>query len=215
MAARVLIACEASGRVRRAFTAMGCDAWSCDLLSAEDGEVKNHITGDVLPLLQHDWDLVIAHPPCTYLSRAGARWLYPQAGKICPSRLGETRKAAEFFYACLNAKAPRVAVENPYPVRVAGLPKWQQVIHPYQHGDPYTKATLLWLKGLPKLRPTKIVEPVGPWLRSNTGFGKNLGQRSQKGQVSSSRDASRTFLGIAQAMAWQWGELLQDAERAA
>ena len=109
---RVLVACEYSGRVRDAFRALGHDAVSCDLLPTE--APGPHIVGDVLPLLRQPWDIVIAHPPCTYLSRAGARWLH-RDGKVCPERLSQIQEAKDFFLACLNANAPRVAVENPRP----------------------------------------------------------------------------------------------------
>ena len=148
---------------------------------------------------------MIAHPPCTYLSRAGARWLYPKAGQLDNERYKKLLEGKDFFMSLLNADIPKIAVENPTPFKIADLPKPSQVIQPYQFGEPYSKRTLLWLKGLTPLLPTNEVESKGSWLPSNTsGFRKN--QKSQKG-YSDSKDYSLTFNGIALAMAEQWGSI--------
>jgi len=197
---QVLVACEYSGAVRRAFRARGHEAWSCDLLPAEDSSYYHH-QGDIRDLLySRIWDLLIAHPPCTYLCRAGWRWT-KAPDQYAPNALhGAPRRAAvvearEFFMALLNAPIPRIAVENPRPAPGAGLPEATQYIQPWQFGHGEVKATGLWLRSLPPLVPTNIVEgrkavvhrmPPGPdrW-----------------------KDRSRTYQGIADAMAEQWGSL--------
>ncbi len=198
---KVLVACEFSGVVRDAFIERGHDAISCDLLPSESE--GSHILGDALEVLDEGWDLMIAHPPCTYLSRAGARWLYPK-GILNNERYNKLLEGRRFFFALLNADIPKVAIENPTPFKIAELPPPSQVIQPYEFGEPYSKRTLLWLRGLEPLKPTSIIDSYSPWLPSNTsGFRK--GQKSTKGKASSSKDYSRTFRGIANAMASQWG----------
>ena len=205
---RVLVACEYSGVVRSAFRKLGHDAWSCDILPADDGS-PYHFQSDVLDVLElknqwgEGWDLMIAHPPCTYLSRAGARWLYPK-GELNDERYGKLLEGKKFFMDLMNADIPKIAIENPTPFKVAELPPYSQVVQPYGFGDPYTKRTLLWLKGLPVLTNTNEVDPQGSWLPSNTsGFRK--GQKSSKGVAKNASLYSRTFQGIADAMADQWG----------
>ena len=198
---KVLIACEYSGRVNKAFSEKGHDVLSCDILPTNDNSI-NHYQGNVLDILNENWDLMIAHPPCTYLSRAGARWLYPK-GELNQKRYNKLLEGRDFFMTLFNAKINKIAIENPTPFKIANLPKHNQVIQPFEFGDPYTKRTLLWTKNLDNLKPTNIVKPLGSWLPSNTtGFKKN--QKSQKG-FSKSGDYSLTFQGIADAMANQWG----------
>lgn len=201
-AARVLVACEFSGVVRDAFRARGFDAWSCDLLPTEiDGP---HIVADVLTVLNRGWDLMIAHPPCTYLCNSGVRWLYGGKGTVRDDvRWAHMERAAEFFRALLEAPIPRKAIENPIPHRHAGLPRYSQVIQPNQFGHPETKATCLWLEGLPPLTPTLIVE----------------GRRGRVHLESPGPDRwkrrSRTLTGIADAFAQQWGAVLRENREAA
>lgn len=199
---KVLVACEFSGVVRTAFALRGHDAWSCDLLPTE--LPGNHIQGDVLKVLDNGWDLIIAHPPCTYLSKAGARFMYPTAGHVDPARLEKAREAREFFMAFYHHGCSRVAIENPTPLKVVGLPAPTQVIQPYQFGHPYSKRTLLWLKGLPPLVPTHTVAEFTPYLPSNTG-GFSRGKGGSRGVAHDAKTASKTFAGVAQAMAKQWG----------
>jgi hypothetical protein len=185
---KVLIACEFSGVVRDTFAERGHDSWSCDILPTENK--GNHIQDDVLKYLDKDWDLLIAHPPCTYLSKAGARWLYPKAGQLDPVRYEK-------------------GLENPTPLKIFKLPKPTQAIQPYEFGHNFSKRTLLWLKNLTQLKPTDIVNDYKPLLPSNTG-GKKRGQKSNIGfvhtdTIKGDKDASRTFIGIAKAMAEQWG----------
>jgi hypothetical protein len=198
---KVLVACEFSGIVRDAFAACGHDAWSCDLLPSElPGQ---HIQGDVLSILaDRRWDLMIAHPPCTYLSRAGARWW------SSPERQRKQGEALAFVFALRDAPIPHIAIENP----IGALNRlWRypdQTIQPWQFGHPFSKATCLWLKNLPPLLPTEApFENPTALLPSNVGKGRRMGGKFQRGVVHSAKDASRTFPGIAAAMADQWGAL--------
>ena len=198
---KVLIGCEYSGRVRKAFYEKGHDVLSCDFIDSTDNS-DNHYQGDVLDVINEDWDLLIAHPPCTYLSRAGARWLYPK-GELNDKRYNKLLEGRKLFMQLYNSDIKKIAIENPTPFKIANLPKPSQIIQPYMFGDPYTKRTLLWTKNLDLLKPSNLVEPKGSWLPSNTsGFKKN--QKSQKG-FSKTGDYSLTFQGIADAMANQWG----------
>lgn len=199
---RVLIACEHSGRVREAFRAKGHHAFSCDIIPSSDNS-PNHIQQDVLEVLNYNWDMAICFPPCTYLSRAGARWLYPK-GELNQERYSKLLEGREFFMKLLNADIPKIAVENPTPFKIAELPTPSQIIQPYEFGDPYTKRTLLWLKGLEPLIPTDIVEPIAPWVQSNTS-GFRRGQKHNAGVARCEKQRSLTFPGIASAMASQWG----------
>lgn len=207
---KVLVACEFSGVVRRAFRALGHDAWSCDLLPAEDN--GQHYEMDIRLLIDRlgggSWDLMIAHPPCTYLSRAGARWWKS------PGRAELADNAAEFVFALRDAPVERIAIENP----IGQLnQRWRypdQTIQPWQFGDPYSKATCLWLKNLPPLMSTVICAERTAWLPSNTGWNARKGQRTQRGVVQGGKEASRTFPGIAAAMASQWGGVIEQRRAA-
>jgi hypothetical protein len=193
---RVLIACEFSGIVRDAFAAKGHDAWSCDLLPSE--RKGQHIQGNVLEILDQGWDLMIAHPPCTYLSRAGARW-WKSA-----ERQELAKRAHAFVLSLWNAPIQRIAIENP----IGQLDKkWRvadQKVEPHQFGDPYSKATCLWLKGLPLLMDTLQCNKYEPWVACNRSARKRQGLPIL-GKVNGGKEASRTFPGIAQAMVDQWG----------
>ncbi len=187
---RVLVACEWSNTVRDAFLRRGHDAYSCDILRAEhpNPNWRRHIRGDVTPLLLEPWDLVIAHPPCTYLCNSGVRWL-TDAGRI-----DLMTDAVLFFKACLEANAPRACVENPIMhgyARGAVRVEPSQLIQPYQFGHPESKGTYLWLRGLPPLISTEIND-------NRNGTIARLGSAGSK-------ERSRTFAGIAKAMAEQWG----------
>lgn len=187
---KVLVACEFSGIVRDAFIRKGHDAYSCDLLPSES-DFGPHIQGDVLEHLNDGWDLMIAHPPCTYLSRMGAvHWKKP-------GREEKSKEAAQFVFNLRDAPITKIAIENP----IGKLNKlWRypnQTIQPYQFGEPYSKATCLWLKNLPCLIPTELLSTYAYFLGSGSG--------RQKGVAHNAADRSRTFQGIAQAMADQWG----------
>lgn len=201
---RVLVACEESQAVCKAFRKKGHEAYSCDIQECSGGHPEWHIQGDVLPLLKEKWDLIIAHPPCTYMSKAGARFMYLTAGNVNQERLEKALQAKEFFMRFMNADCDKICIENPTPLKIVGLPKESQVIQPYQFGHPYSKRTLLWLKGLPELKPTNILTEYTPYLPSNTG-GFARGKGGSRGVAHNAKDASKTFSGIAQAMAEQWG----------
>ena len=191
---RVLIACEMSGRVRDAFKALGHDAWSCDILpTLQQG---NHIQGDALDVINWGWDLMIAHPPCTYLSNAGARHLYPK-GQLNLERRDKGMVARDFFMALWEAPIEKICIENPIPSKVFNLPPYGQVIQPWEYGHPFSKKTCLWLKGLPPLMPTDIV--------GRTESTKVAGNWFNKGGKDRQVNRSVTFQGIADAMASQWG----------
>jgi site-specific DNA-cytosine methylase len=191
---RVLVACEYSGRVRDAFLNLGHDAWSCDLLESEststDERASRHLNGAVQQFLHDEWDLMIAHPPCTYLSVAGARWM-----KTDPTRKRKQEDALEFVQTLMEAPIPMICVENPVSVISTQIRKPDQIIQPWQFGHGETKATCLWLKNLPKLVPTDIVE------------GREAKIHRMAPGPNRWKDRSRTYLGIAQAMASQWGVL--------
>jgi len=221
---KVLVACEFSGIVREAFKAKGHDAWSCDLLPTEiPGQ---HIQGDVLDVLTWDWDLMIAHPPCTHLAVSGARWF-----KDKPK---EQKHALWFVEQLFNAPIFKIAIENPISIISSRIRKPDQIIQPWQFGHGETKATCLWLKGLPKLVPTDIVVPE--WAVKTDGSihlsskgkrdnpthfltGRNTrilkgAQLAQWNRIHREppgpdrwKNRSRTYQGIAEAMAEQWGEV--------
>lgn len=222
---KVLVACEESQVVCKAFREKGHEAYSCDIMECSGGHNEWHIMQDVVPLLngncefetvdgtKHEiddkWDLIIAHPPCTYMSKAGARWMFPKAGEIDWERYALAMEAKEFFMAFYNCECEKVVIENPVPLKCVELPEPTQKIQPYEFDDknehPYSKATLLWIKGVPKLRPTTPRnKPIGTWMPSNTG-GFSRGQGGGRGIAHDKKAASKTFSGIARAMAEQWG----------
>lgn len=178
----VLVACEFSGIVRDAFAKKGHNAYSCDLLDTETP--GKHFKGDVLNFLDMDWDLMIAHPPCTYLARSGQRW-----HKDDKFNKGA---ALEFVHLLMNARIPKIAIENPIGLISTWIRKPDQIIEPWWFGHPETKATCLWLKNLPKLQPTNITHERNERM-------SNLGKKDR------SKIRSRTYPGIAEAMAVQWG----------
>ena len=191
---KILVACEFSGTVREAFAAKGHNVWSCDILPTElPGQ---HYQGDVMDILDDGWDMMIAHPPCTYLSNAGARFLYPKK-QLNEDRLKLGMEAKEFFMALYNANIDKIVVENPVPSKIYGLPKYSQTIQPYEYGHPFQKKTCLWLKNVPQLEPTNIVS-----IRQST---KVPGNWFNKGGKDRQKNRAKTFEGIADAMAEQWG----------
>lgn len=205
---RVLVACEFSGVVRRAFAARGCDAWSCDLLPAEDGS-NRHIVGDVRAILDDGWDLLmVAHPPCTRLCNSGVRWLsVPPAGKTVEIMQAELREGAALFSACWCAPIDRICIENPVMHRHAKelISNYQppaQTVQPWWFGEPYFKATGLYLKALPPLTPTRRLDPPRPGTRDHKQWSRV--HRMPPGP-DRWRERSRFFPGIAEAMADQWG----------
>lgn len=209
---RVLVACEFSGIVREAFRAKGHDAWSCDLLPTEiPGQ---HIQGDVLSILNDGWDLMIGHPPCTYLSYAGIRW-WNDEGR-CEKRL----KALEFFYRLWNAPIEKICLENPRGCASPTIAKYSQEIHPWYFGDEFSKPTWLWLKNLPPLIHNKTDSML--WDQTHVGKGEFVSHVTPSGKIKKdskwyylavglppeerAKLRAKTFPGIAQAMADQWGQ---------
>ena len=221
---KILVACEESQAVTIELRKLGHEAYSCDLIECSGGHPEWHIQQDVIPLLNGNckfktvdgvehtidgrWDMIIAFPPCTYLSNAGACRLYPKKGQLDMERYQKGLEAKEFFLKFLNADCPRIAVENPVSSSVFQMPKHSQEIQPYYFNEdgthPYTKKTRLWLKGLQPLVPTTPdCKPIGPYVPAGTG----RKDRSKYGSAKRGEDAknrAKTFLGIAKAMAEQW-----------
>lgn len=205
---RVLIACEFSGTVRRAFAALGHDAWSCDLLPAEDRS-NHHIVGDVRTLLGEGWDmLIVAHPPCTRLCNSGVRWLsVPPAGRGVADMRAELEAGAALFSDCWNAPVERVAVENPVMHRharalIRNFAPPAQTVQPWWFGDPQFKATGLYLRALPPLVPTARLVPPARGTAEHRAWSRV--HRMPPGP-NRARERSRFFPGVAAAMAMQWG----------
>ena len=195
---RVLVACEFSGVVRDAFAARGWDAWSCDLLASE--KPGNHYQGDVRDMLSEKWDMLIGHPPCTYLANSGARWLFEK-----PGRWELLDQSCAFFCELMNAPIKHVAIENPWPhkwgmERIGRKPDCK--IQPWEHGHEQKKTTCLWLRGLPILLPSKI---VGPPPKDPLEAKRWESVWREPPGENQAKNRSRTFPGIAAAMAKQWG----------
>ena len=223
---KVLVACEESQAVTIELRKLGHEAYSCDIIECSGGHPEWHIMQDVLPLLDGDceflsadgqkhtikgkWDMIIAFPPCTYLTVTGNRWFNVERyGEKAIQRHKDREEAVKFFMAFANADCPRIAIENPIGHMSTAYRKPNQIIHPYMFGDPARKATCLWLKGLKPLEPTNIVEPViikykngkgtdNPWHMETMGLPPD--ERAKQ--------RSKTFPGIAKAMAEQWGGVL-------
>ena len=201
----VLIACEESQEVCKAFRERGHRAFSCDIQECSGGHPEWHIQDDVLKHLE-GWDLIIAHPPCTYMSGAGACRMYPKAGQIDQERFAKAMEAKEFFMKILTADCQKICIENPRPLKCVELPPPSQSIQPYEYGEPWSKLTYLWLKGLPPLFPTEIVQDYKPYV--SCGTSRNKGNKDKSGMSrrgGAQKVRSKTFPGIAKAMAEQWG----------
>ena len=196
---KVLIACEFSGTVREAFAKLGHDAWSCDLEPTE--MPGNHYQGDVIDILADGWDLMIAHPPCTHLAVSGARH-FEQKRKD-----GRQQQGIDLFMQMINAPIPKIAVENPVGIMSTIYQKPNQIIEPYEYGHNCTKKTCLWLKELPLLKPTNIVDKGDVWVAKS---GKRMSQWYYDSSCLPPKERekmrNKTFQGIADAMANQWGK---------
>lgn len=196
---RVLVACEYSGAVRDVLVDMGIDAYSCDLLAGEGLHKDRHIRGDVSDLLADSWDMMIAHPPCTHLAVSGARWF--------KDKVVEQAESLEFVRMLMDAPIPHIAIENPVSIISSKIHKPDQIVQPWMFGDPFTKTTCLWLKNLPLLVPTKIVDKGE---RHITKSGKslpawyNLPPSEDRAKI-----RSKTFPGMAHAMAEQWSRYIE------
>lgn len=220
---KVLIACEESQTVCKAFREKGHEAYSCDIQEPSGGHPEWHILGDALKAIEggqvatmdgrtHDvgrWDLLIAHPPCTYLTAASAVRLFnPDHSVKDWEREQKGWAARRFFLQILHSGVERIVVENPCSLSYFQLPKYSQIIEPYMFGDPWKKRTCLWLVNLPLLEPSNVVEPLGLWVGSTSGRDTGTGRIKSGNVLNSHRDqktCSKTFPGIAKAMAEQWG----------
>ena len=217
---KVLVACEESQRVCIAFREKGHEAFSCDIQACSGGHPEWHILGDCIPLLNGNctfttqdgqshiidskWDLIIAHPPCTYLTNAGARHLW-KGHKLNLERYKLGLEAKDFFMRFYRADCDKVCIENPIPSKIFDLPPYSQTIQPYEHGEFYTKRTCLWIKGLPMLKPTNIVEPIATFCPSGSYSHKHDNKHKGLFTKDRAKERSKTFWGIARAMAEQWG----------
>lgn len=230
----ILVACEESQAVCKAFRERGHNAFSCDIQECSGGKPEWHIVGDVLKLLTPEyiqcsddmpprlgyefftengqlhfvggqWDMIIAFPPCTYMTNASAVRMRVK-GEIVPERYEKAMEAKEFFLKFYNADCPRIAIENPTPMKLVGLPQYSQAVQPWWFGHPYTKRTCLWLKGLPPLMATELVqEGVTPWVNGGCKDKHGNYRRFQGRNKRDPKNRSKTFPGLARAMAAQWG----------
>lgn len=217
---RVIVACEESQAVTIELRNCGVEAYSCDIIKCSGGHPEWHIQQDVIPLLNGNctfktmdgvehtidgkWDMIIAFPPCTYFSTAGANWLF-RGGEIDEERYKKGLKMKDLFMAIYNADCEKIAIENPVVMKIWELPKHTQEIQPYQFGHPFTKKTRLWLKGLPELKPTKIVEPTTKWV--SCGNRTNREKQNQAVCKAYTNKRAKTFEGVARAMSEQWAGL--------
>ena len=218
---KVLVACEESQRTCTAFREKGHEAYSCDVQECSGGHPEWHIMGDALKILRGGcdvvtmdgtthhiegrWDLIIAHPPCTYLTNASAVRMRVKR-QIQPERYAKAMEAKRFFMAFLNADCDRICVENPVPLKIVDLPPYSQIIEPWMFGEPWSKKTCLWLKGLPYLMPTEVVaEGVQPWVNGGCKDAHGNYRRFQGRKERDPKNRAKTFWGIARAFAEQWG----------
>lgn len=206
---KVLVACEESQEVTKAFRELRYNAYSNDIIDCSGGHPEWHIKADVFNVINDGWDLIIAHPPCTYIANSGVSWLYNKDKTENEDRWNEMRRAAHFFRSILNNNCRFLAVENPIPhkyaIEIIGR-KYDQIVQPYQFGHPESKATCLWIKGLPVLKETNNVK------QEYLSLPKNKAQRLHFLPPSPERQKlrSKTFPGIAKAMAEQWGQYVLD-----
>lgn len=209
---KVLVACEESQAVCNEFRKHGHEAYSCDIVPCSGGHPEWHFQQDVLPLLKEKWDMIIAFPPCTYLTVTGNRWFnIDRYGEKAIQRHKDRKEAIDFFMAFANADCERIAIENPVGIMSSEWRKPNQIINPWQFGDGFEKKTCLWLKGLPELIPTNIVE-IPP--RKKFDSGKSMpswyAELWNLPKEERAKLRSKTFPGIARAMAEQWGSLFND-----
>ena len=204
---KVLVACEESQAVCNEFRKLGHEAYSCDIVPCSGGHPEWHLQQDVLPLLKEKWDMIIAFPPCTYLTVTGNRWFnIDRYGERAIQRHKDRKNAIDFFMAFANADCEKICIENPVGIMSSEWRKPNQIINPWQFGDAFEKKTCLWLKGLPELKPTNIVE-IPP--RKKFDSGKSMpswyAEAWHLPKEERAKLRSKTFPGIARAMAEQWG----------
>lgn len=204
---RVLVACEFSGTVRDAFLKQGHYAMSCDLEPCDSSTSGDHYQGNVLDILDHGWDLMIAHPPCTYLTVTGNKWFKPEYKDRFPTRAQDREDAKEFFMQLVNAPIDKIAIENPIGIMSTVYRKPDQIIQPWQFGHEASKATCLWLKNLPKLEHTNVVDK-GEFVTYKSGkrMSKWYADAASLSPKEREKIRNKTFQGIADAMAQQWGK---------
>lgn len=212
---RVLVACEESQAVTKEMRKIGIEAYSCDILPCSGGHPEWHLQEDVISLLNKEWEMIIAFPPCTYLTVTGNRWFNVEKyGDKAIKRMHDREKAIGFFLDIAGAKCDRIAIENPVGIMSTVYRKPDQIIQPWQYGEPYEKKTCLWLKGLPLLKSTKIVKPEK---RIEYKSGKTMpawyAEAWKLPKEERSKLRSKTFPGIAKAMAEQWGTLIIDMQK--
>lgn len=197
-----LVACEESQAVTIELRRAGVEAYSCDILPCSGGHPEWHIESDVSPIINRGWDMIIAFPPCTHLAVSGSRWFKQKIAD------GRQQHAIDFFMSIANADCERIAIENPVGVMSSAWRKPDQIIHPYEYGDPVSKKTCLWLKGLPLLRPTNVVDP-GKFVTMDSGKQMSEWYRQTFNLPKHMRASvrSKTFPGIANAMATQWSNI--------
>lgn len=210
---KILVACEESQAVTIELRRLGHEAYSCDIIECSGGHPEWHLQQDVIPLLSQKWDMILAFPPCTYLTVTGNRWFnVDRYGEKAKQRYKSRDEAIKFFMMFVNADCPKIAVENPIGVMSSVYRKPNQIIHPYMFGDPARKATCLWLKGLPELQPTNVVKPE--IIRYKNGKGTDSPWHINTMALPPAERAktrSRTFPGIAKAMAERWAGSADDA----
>lgn len=217
---RVLVACEESQEVCKAFRSLGHEAYSADIQECSGGHPEWHILGDVIPLIDGDctfvtmdgmqhcidgkWDMLIAFPPCTYMANSSAVRMRVK-GQIVQSRYEKAMEAKAFFMRFYDANCEKIVIENPTPLKIVGLPQYTQAIQPYYFGHPYSKRTCLWLRGVELLKPTEIMERHEPYVNGGCKDAHGNYRRFQGRKERDSKTRSKTFPGIAKAMAEQWG----------
>jgi hypothetical protein len=203
---KILIACEESQAVTIEFRKLGHEAYSCDIEPCSGGHPEWHLQQDVLPLLNEPWDMMIAFPPCTYLTVTANRWYKPEYEEKYPTRKQDRADAISFFMALVNAPIERIAIENPVGIMSSKYRKPDQIIQPWQFGDAQIKKTCLWLTpNMPILKPTNIVEPLYKEYNSSTKASGKSRYPMLWAVKGDAKARSKTFQGIARAMAEQWG----------
>ena len=212
---KILVACEESQAITKEFRALGHEAYSCDILPCSGGHSEWHLQGDVFNFINNGWDLMVAHPPCTYLSVSGARHLYNKDGSKNIERYKNQREALDFVQKLMDCDIPRIAIENPVSVISSQIRKPDQIVQPWMFGDAASKTTCLWLKNLPKLVATNVVDKgeFKEWIDKKSGKMKRQATWYYDALINAKSPEdrrslrSKTFKGIAQAIASQWGNL--------